>query len=156
MHNLLATWASVYSNSALLKTALGFAHLGGLLVAGGGAIAADRAVLTAPQDDADERRRHLAKADATHRYVIAGLVAVMLSGVLLCAADLDTYLASRVFWLKMGLIVVLLGNGLLLARAERAAKSGAASGWPRLRRASVASLALWLITTFLGAALPNV
>jgi hypothetical protein len=74
----------------------------------------------------------------------------------LLGADLDTYVASRIFWLKMALIAALLINGALLVRAGRRVDALETSDWVRLRRASVASLALWFLTTLLGAALPNV
>ena len=49
MTNLLARsvewWTAVYSNHAVLRTAVTFAHVGGLVGGGGCAIAADRATL---------------------------------------------------------------------------------------------------------------
>ena len=76
--------------------------------------------------------------------------------MLLLGADFDTYVASRIFWLKMALIAALLINGALLVRAGRRVDALETSDWVRLRRASVASLALWFLTTLLGAALPNI
>ena len=54
---LVETWSSIYSNSAAIKSALGFAHLGGLLAGGGMAIAADRSTLAAHRFGADAMRR---------------------------------------------------------------------------------------------------
>ena len=86
----------------------------------------------------------------------SGLVFIFLSGVLLAAADLPTYLESRVFWTKMALVAALLVNGTVLVRAERQAASGRVAGLRRLHQASAISLALWFLTTLLGTALPNV
>lgn len=149
-------WSSVYSNHATLRTAVSFAHIGGLLGGGGCAIVADRATLLLAWDDVTARLAHLDAIRRAHRIVLIGLAVLFVSGVLLLGADVDTYLVSRIFWLKMALVGALLTNGALLVRAGRRATAPGASDWQRLRRASRASLALWFLTTLLGAALPNV
>ena len=55
------------------------------------------------------------------RVVVAGLTLIVISGLLMLAADLDTFLHSRVFWIKMTLIVLLLINGALLTAAPATA-----------------------------------
>jgi len=152
----LEWWSSLYSNHAALRTAVSFAHVGGLLGGGGCAIVADRATLMLPRDDARAHLAHLDSIRRAHQVVLGGLVLLFVSGVLLLGADFDTYIASRIFWLKMGLIVALLANGALLVRVERHVTAPQSSDWLRLRRASLASLALWFLTTLLGAALPNI
>lgn len=152
----IAAWTSLYSDSAVLRTGVGFAHVAGLLTAGGSAIAADRATLVAWRRDAESRMAHARVLHGTHRAVVVGLIVVSLSGVLLLAADLDTYLHSWVFWTKMGLVAVLLANGSLLVHAGRRAQTGHQRAWTRLGYGSIASLVLWFATTLLGAALPNV
>ena len=87
---------------------------------------------------------------------LIGLAFIFISGVMLAAADLPTYLDSKVFWTKMVLVTALLVNGTVLVRAERQVVSGQAAGLRRLQQASVISLALWFLTTLLGTALPNV
>jgi uncharacterized membrane protein len=149
-------WTAVYSDSAALRTAVGFAHVAGLLAGGGGAVAADRATLAAWRHDAARRVEQARAFRGTHRVVVIGLVIVAISGVLLLGADLDTYLHSRVFWIKMGLVVLLLVNGGLLVRASRRAQAGEERAWTRLRYGAMASLTLWFVITLLGAALPNV
>jgi uncharacterized membrane protein len=149
-------WASLYSNSAALRTGLGFAHIDGLVTSGGSAIAADRATLVAWRQDAASRVAHVRVLHGTHRAVLIGLTVVTISGVLLFASDVDTYLHSRVFWIKMGLIVVLIANGGVLVRAGRRAQTGHQRAWSALGYASIASLLLWFMTTLMGAALPNV
>jgi hypothetical protein len=82
----------------------------------------------------------------------------MLSGVALLAADLETYFDSRIFWIKMGLIAVLLANGAVMNRTERALRAaggGADVQWRRLRTIAITSLALWLTITLAGVALLN-
>ena len=148
-------WESLYANSAALRTLVGFVHVGGLIVGGGCAIAADRATLAAYRRRGSDRRSELDGIRSAHRVVIGGLIAVMASGVLLLGADLDTYLHSWVFWVKMGLVALLLVNGAALRRlAGRDADDDAR--WRLLAYTSGVSLSLWLLTTLAGAALPNV
>jgi len=153
---VLEWWSSLYSNHATLRTAISFAHIGGLLGGGGCAIAADRATLLLPRNDVADRLVHIDAIRRAHQVVLGGLVILFISGVLLLGADVDTYIASRIFWLKMALIAALLVNGALLVRAERGGADLDTTDWLRLRRASLASLALWFLTTLLGAALPNI
>lgn len=152
----IAAWSSLYSNSAVLRTGVGFAHVAGLLAGGGSAIVADRATLAAWRRDADSRVAQARALHGTHRIVIAGLLIVSLSGVLLLGADLDTYLHSVVFWIKMAFVALLIANGGVLVRAGRRAQAGDAGAWPALRYGAIASLSLWFVITLLGAALPNV
>jgi hypothetical protein len=148
-------WVNIYANHAVLRTAVAFAHIGGLVGAGGFAIAADYATLALAPDTDAARAAHVQSIRRTHVMVIAGLLLLFVSGFLLLGADLEAYLGSRVFWLKMALIAALLINGVVVTRLEQRAVADRA-GWDRLRRASIVSIALWLLTTLLGAALPNI
>ena len=121
MVSLLSWWSDLYSNSAGLRTAVEFAHVGGLVLGGGAAIAADRMTLVAERWDAIERRAHLGTLRHTHEMVLVGLVVLMTSGLLLLGSDLGTFLYSKVFWIKMVLIVALLGNGWRVWAAGNAA-----------------------------------
>jgi uncharacterized membrane protein len=152
----LASWSSAYSNSAVLRTGVGFAHVGGLLAGGGSAIVADRATIAATRLDARSRVAQARALHGTHRIVILGLLIVSVSGVLLLGADLDTYLHSAVFWIKMALVAALVLNGSVLVRAGRRAQAGDIRAWTTLRFGAIASLSLWFAITLLGAALPNV
>jgi uncharacterized membrane protein len=152
----IAAWTALYSSSAPLRTSIGFAHVGGLLAGGGSAIAADRATLAAWRRDARSRLEQARAFHGTHRTVIIGLLVVTISGMLLLGADLDTYLHSRVFWIKMGLVALLLVNGSVLVRAGRRAQVGQDAAWTTLRAGAITSLTLWFVITLLGAALPNV
>jgi uncharacterized membrane protein len=151
---LVAPWASFYSDHAIVRTGVTFVHVGGLLTSGGLALASDRAVLRATEAD---RPLRLADLGTTHRTVVVGLGLVMLSGALLLLADLETYLTSWVFWTKMGLVLLLLGNGLMLLKAEQALERSPEwdGGWARLRRRALASVSLWLLITLIGTALVN-
>jgi uncharacterized membrane protein len=154
---LAHAWGEYYGDHKLLETGVTFAHIGGLIVSGGLAVASDRLVLRSAGPDPKARTVALDVLGTTPRAVVAGLTVVVLSGVLLFLADLDTFLTSWLFWAKMGLVAALLGNGLLLMKAEKILDVDAASpvGWTRLRRGATVSLALWLLITLLGTALVN-
>lgn len=152
----LETWASFFANRPLVRTAIGFAHVGGLLAGGGCSIFADRTILKASRLGLAERTAQLQALKGTHRIVISGLTVIVLSGLLLFASDSDTYLHSKLFWTKMVLTVFLIINGAVLIRAERIAVSGDARGWQRLVAATVASVLLWFLTTLAGSGLLNI
>ena len=156
MWPIVESWASLYANHAVLRTAIGFLHVGGLVAGGGCAIAADLATMTAAREAPVAQVTELQVLKRTHRIVVVGLVALFGSGVLLLAADADTYWYSRMFWLKMALIGLLLLNGLLLLAGERQVRRGEVGAWKRLHFAATASLVLWFLTTLAGAALPNI
>jgi hypothetical protein len=90
--------------------------------------------------------------------VITGLVVVVISGLAMLTADIETFFGSWIFWTKMGLVAVLLLNGLMMMRAETALAKDAAPAspaWVSLRRGAIVSLALWFIITALGVAIVN-
>lgn len=156
LRDLAVDWGSYYSNHAFVRTIAEFAHIGGLVVAGGAAMVADRGILAAIRRGEVERTSLLNSVRNTHAVVLSGLVAVIVSGVLLFAADVDTYIASRLFWTKMALVALLMINGLVLAAAERRAASGHDLSWGTLRWTAIASLALWFLTTLTGTGLLNI
>jgi uncharacterized membrane protein len=154
--SLCQPWADFYSDSHLAQTLVTFAHVGGLVVGGGIAIAADRGTLRVSSDV--DRRRHLLDIEQIHRVVIASLVVVVLSGVLLFASDVDANWTSPIFWVKMALVVLLLGNGARMRRIETAATADttpASAHWSALRGTAMTSVALWLAVTLAGVALIN-
>ena len=154
---LVEPWARAYRDHASVSAGVAFLHLGGLLAAGGFAIAADRGTLRAFGGDPGLRRAHLADLGAVHRPVLIGLAVVMASGALMLAADLETLVASPVFWLKMALVAGLVANGLGLTRAGRRLEREPESerDWRRLRRWSLSSLILWFAVTLVGTFLTN-
>ena len=131
-------------------------HIGGLLAGGGCAIAADLATLTSVKDSSAARATELALLKRTHWLVVGGLIALFTSGVLLFAADVQTYLSSRVFWTKMVLVILLVANGLALLAGERKLKRSDARAWAHVHYTAVVSLVLWFLTTMAGAVLPNI
>jgi uncharacterized membrane protein len=153
---LCATWGSIYANHAALRTIVAFAHVGALIAGGGAAVASDRAILSAAREGDAGRRSQLAALRHTHLYVVAGLALVVVSGLLLFASDVDTFLYSRFFWAKMGLVMLLLINGTVLVAAERRAERGDEAAWSTLRLTAFASITLWFLTTLGGVALPNI
>ncbi|HEY2384196.1 MAG TPA: hypothetical protein VGK48_23735 [Terriglobia bacterium] len=153
---ILDTWASFYSNHAMMRTLIGFLHIGGLVIGGGCAISADRLTLLAARRGSAERTNQLGMLRGTHRIVLISLSAVIVSGLFLFAADTGTFLHSILFWVKMAMIGVLMANGLLLVRAERLAESGTVQAWRTLTITSTVSVVLWMLTTLAGAALPNI
>lgn len=131
-------------------------HIGGLVAGGGGAITVDLATITAARTRSSTLVAQLNLLKRTHVVVILGLIALVVSGVLLFAADVDTFISSRIFWMKMGLMVALLANGVLLVRSERDATRAEAQAWTRLHFIATVSLILWFLITLAGAALPNI
>jgi uncharacterized membrane protein len=156
MTGLMQTWGSFYANHAAIRTLVAFVHVGALITGAGLAVAADRAMLTAVPDDDSSRQSLLEALEGTHRLVVGSLVVITASGLLLFASDFETFLYSRFFWIKMGLVVLLMVNGLALWRAERRALSGDHAAWSTLRFTAIASITLWFLTTLGGVALPNI
>jgi hypothetical protein len=153
---LVKPWADLYADNRLVSSAVMFLHLGGLLLGGGGAVAADRDTIRNSRTSEAEQSCHLSDLRAVHRIVLLGLAVSLLSGRLMLAADLETLLGLVVFWVKMALIALLLINGAVLTRVERTVRPGSAANWPRLRAVSAISLVLWfaivLASTFLESA----
>jgi uncharacterized protein DUF6644 len=156
MTDLLQTWSSVYANHAAIRTLVAFVHVGALIAGGGLAVATDRTMLTAVLDDDWSRRALIETLQGTHRLVIGSLALITASGLLLFASDYETFLYSRFFWIKMGLVALLMVNGLVLWGAERRALVGDHGAWRTLRVTAIASITLWFLTTLGGVALPNI
>ena len=148
-------WNSIYSNHVLVRTAVNFIHVGGLMLGGGCAITADLATIEAVREGPIGRSSQLHVLKRTHTIVVTGIAALAVSGLLLVAADVDTFLHSRIFWLKMGLLAMLLLNGVLMLLGERRVLRGDTRAWRRLHKVAVSSLLLWFLTTLAGAALTN-
>lgn len=155
---LARPWANLYGDSKAVATIVTFGHVAALLMAGGLAVATDRGTLRALKLASEERGRHLTDLASVHRLVVAGLALSVITGVLLFASDVETFMVSWIFWVKMALVLLLLVNGLMMTRAERTlavdASEGAAA-WGRLRAAAIASMALWYVITLFGVLLVN-
>lgn len=150
--DLAAPWQAYYADSKAASATVTFAHVGGMLLAGGLAIAADRQTLRASRDDAEGWGRQLAELAALHRPVVALLVVVVLSGVAMFLADVEELGSSVMCWAKMTLFAALLANGALMTRVEARLRLEArdAVAWDRLRLHAGASALLWLAITLAG------
>jgi len=155
LHAFAESWSALYSSSAAIRSLLAFVHIGGLVAAGGVAISADLGTLRACRRGGTALQLEIDRLHASHRLVIVSLTLVVMSGMLLMTADLDAYLHSTAFWIKMTLVLALIANGGFLVRAGRSDASPGSREQLRLRLVSVTSLALWFGTTLLGAILPN-
>lgn len=149
--NVIARWAHLYSNSKGLSTTITFMHFAGMLVGGGFAIVADRDAFRISRDAAPARE--LQEMLMVHVWVIGGLTAAVASGLLMMLADVHTYATSMVFWIKIGLFLLLVANGFGRIRSEAAILNGAAGGRTWLRRTSVASAVLWLAVVWISTVL---
>jgi hypothetical protein len=136
-------WAKLYGTSKALSIGITFVHFSGLLLGGGAAVAADRETLKAAGEIGPVRADHLQFLGTVHTIAVTGLVLLFLSGAAMFLSDLETFWDTKVFWVKMGLVALLLLNGLVMQHAERLAASAPAKAWPRLKTTSIVSLALW-------------
>lgn len=132
---LFAPWQSLYSDSAVISTSTIAVHIVAMLIGGGLAIAADRATLRGRAGDEQD----------VHRAVLLALIIMLISGVLLAAADIAAFAASWIFWLKLALVLLLVINGALLQRP----------GARTLFHARASQL-LWVATAIVGVMLVNV
>jgi len=156
--SLFEPWNKFYGHSKLAETIVVSLHIGGVLLGGGLAIASDRGTLRSFRVTIEERAVYLRELAAVHRWVLTGLVLVVLSGFALLASDIETFWGSWIYWTKMALFVLLLLNGLMMTRAEasmRASPDTATTALTTLRRTAISSLALWFIIAVFGVALVN-
>jgi hypothetical protein len=144
------SWAAFYDAHRMVSVTVRYLHLAGLVVGGGTALFTDRHVLRAARSGPSERAASLAALAASHRVVVPALAVVALTGLLMTASDTATFLGSRLYWSKMGLVTLLLLNGVGLLAAERAASRGRPRGWRWLGLVSGMSLCLWLVILFMG------
>ena len=136
-------WARIYADTKLLSIGLTYLHLAGLLLGGGAAVAADRETLRAAREPEPIRNDHLAFLGTVHTIAIAGLSMLAVSGAAMLLADLETFWSTKVFWIKMSLVVLLLANGLLMRQGEQLARTMPERAWRQLKMSSIASLVLW-------------
>jgi hypothetical protein len=151
-------WAKFYSKSNATQAVVTFTHLAGMLGGGGLAIAADRALWKARTATEEVRARLLAEVERTHRPVIIGLAMAVVSGVLMTAADVKTFVPSPIWWGKMALFAVLLANGAWLQSIEHGVQRAPAaqpSAWGRLALSSRLSYLLWFAVMLGGVLLKN-
>jgi hypothetical protein len=153
---LCEPWATLYGNSTVLSVLLTFIHLGAMMVGGGLALSADRLVLATPAGGGTSARSDALRGVAqAHRPVVIALVCSAISGGLQLAADLEALAVNRVMWVKFGLLLALLINGLMMLRDERLLVSNAAhpTALTALKRRAVTSAVLWFAILLAGVGL---
>ncbi len=153
---LAQPWADWYNHNKVAQGGVTWIHIAGIMVGGGLAIASDRAALRAVNGTAEDRSRVLSDFSQVHRTVIAALAAVVVSGLLMLLADVENLLPSPVYWVKMGLFAILLGNGWLIQQNERQLALDPSPGnprWQRFKFGAVASITLWLLVALGGVTL---
>jgi uncharacterized membrane protein len=161
IEELLAPWQSAYSDSSLISTTVTALHLIGMLIGGGLAIAADRTTLRVPETVPGTREYHLGELEAVHRPVLGAMALLLVTGIAMIAADVKTFLTSPILWIKLGLVALLVINGVVLERTESRLRqitdsSEAAHShklWTRLRVNARVSVALWIATLIAGTVL---
>lgn len=148
--SVVGSWADFYGHHQVVSVTVRYLHLAGILLGGGTALVADRRTLAAARAHDEERARRRVELAAAHRVVVPALAVVAGTGLLMVASDSDTFLHSRLYWSKMGLVGLLLLNGFGLLAAERAIAGERPKGWRWLGLTSAASLVLWLTILFFG------
>ena len=140
-----------------------------MLFGGGYAVPADRATLRVRPGNPAEARRMLGEMHSLHFAVVSALMVLFLSGVAMAAADVETFAKSPVFAAKLGVVVLLLINGLYLWRTERSLERLTAettpvdeavehrreSLWRRMRATAWASAGLWTAAVVIGVMLTS-
>ena len=108
------------------------------------------------------RRRYTRHVTPSRRPIAIALAIAVLSGVLLFLTDLEAFAVSTVFWTKMGLVALLLANGVVASRldARLSTASAGASGaeqlvWRRRRASARVTSVLWFALVLLGSALAS-
>jgi hypothetical protein len=154
IEQLFAPWQDLYSDSIVISTTVTALHLIGMLVGGGLAIAADRVTLRIADEEPGVRERHLGELNAIHRPVLLALTLLFITGLLMIASDISTFLTSPVLWVKLALVALLVFNGVLLERTETSLRRTTGEGsWDKLRLAARCSIALWIATLVAGTVL---
>ncbi len=145
------SWSEYYSNHRAVSVLIRFLHLAALVSGAGPALAADQRILMATKKGDRDREEVIVALRPLHARIVVCLIMAAATGILMTAADLATFLSSWLYWTKMSLVAVLVGNGALIIWAERRAISlGVAAGWRRLAIASGLSALLWLTILYLG------
>ena len=149
-----AWWSSYYGNHQLASVTIRFVHLAGLIFGGGAGLFTDRQVLGVIRAGSQEREAVLAQLPRVHAQVVSCLFVAGAAGILMTAADTTTFLVSKVYWIKMALVGLLITNGIVMLAVERRTRQvGVSVGWSRLVAVSTISAILWLTILFLGALL---
>lgn len=133
----------------MLYKILLWGHLLGIAL--GGAASFGHPVLGAIADSTPEARPHMMRAaKALGTIGRAGIGFLVVSGALMLWLAHDLSTLSGVFWAKMGLVVLLVGNVILASRAARALAGGDETAAARLPIHAMIGLALMLLLLAFG------
>lgn len=151
-------WRSTFSASVVISTGVLFVHVASLVCAGGLSFTMDRDALRSGLEDDAVRER--SERVANRRLLIGALAVAVLSGMLLFLSDVHAFIRLRTFWLKMGLVLLLITNAILAQRYDHRVSSrepgttrGNLEPTSRSRAHAGVSLLLWLLTLLAGTAL---
>jgi hypothetical protein len=148
---VLEWWSEYYGNHQAVSVAIRFTHLMALILGGGTALFVDRQVLRAARREDADRQEALRVLSSAHRLVVPWLVVLGITGVFMTAADTETFLSSRVYWIKMAVVALLAVNGcLLLASENRARRMGTPKSWSSVVTVSTISFLLWVGALLMG------
>lgn len=152
---LAEPWAKFYGDHKAVSAGVLFVHLVPLIIAAGAAFIADRDTLRVARGAPADRERQLRQLGSIHRVVLFGLTLSFVSGVLMLLSDVETFLGSIFLWIKLALVALLLVNGFMMTRAERALAANVQDDalWGRMRTIAWLSATLWLATTLAGVVL---
>lgn len=160
---LCAPWSTLFDHSKVVSGTVTGVHIMALFIGGGLAIAADRLTLRVANTDGTGRRVQLDEVCAVHGIVLVNVILLFVSGVLLAAADVETFFGSPVFWVKLAFVAALVVNGALLTRIENSLSKRPGvdrsaiddATWTRVRLFSRSSVFLWIATAVVGIVLSN-
>ena len=158
-----APWSALFDHSKWVSGTVTGVHIMALVIGGGLGIAADRLTLRVPVADAAARRAQLNEVRSVHGIVLVNIILLFVSGILLSMADVETFLESPVFWVKLLFVAALVVNGALLTRHEQQLSERSDSdlsrvddrSWSRLRLYAWSSVFLWSATAVVGIVLSN-
>ena len=153
--NAAEPWAKIYSHSKAVSAGVTFLHIAPLIFGAGAAFFTDRATLRASRMGREEQQRQLTELGRIHGLVIFGLGLSFVSGVMMFLSDVETFLPSIFYWVKLALVALLVINGYVMTRTEKAlaTRQDDPRLWDRLRLVAILSGFLWLATTLAGVVL---
>ena len=156
-------WNHLFSHSKVIAGSVTGAHILALMFGGGFAIGADRLTLRVDPSDASAVAAQLRDVRDVHAPVIWALVVLIGTGIALALSDVETFLPSVYFWIKLTLVTALLVNGAILRATERRLAASSArdvpvtsTTWSRMRVLAWSSVLLWTATAVAGIVLSNI
>jgi hypothetical protein len=149
--HIIESWAEYYGNHQLASVAIRFFHLTGIVLGGGAGLITDWQIMKSAfkvNADFDILLKQLSRA---HYYVVPWMFVLALTGALMTAADAHSFLVSKVYWIKISLIALLVFNGIALLLLEsRIRRAGIQAVWGKLTAVSSISAILWQTILFVG------